>query len=384
MKIKSLSFMGAIEWEDKLWFYGKPWNALCSLDTETGEMTVEAVYGKPVQIGAIFFWRNKFFLFFQNSFSVLVYDVASRLFYLVEGNENDFGWVEPKIMATHALVDNVVYIFPVGAACENGKIVIATFNLENEQFQRYILCPDNQSVEESTFWFNYPGISGTGLYAGRCSHNQYLYADLVQGRYSLVTLCKDNIFPYAVCGDGNRVWMTQMAHPDIYCKNLSGGLSRFPVETTDRQPYSRILNLSEYVIALPRYSDVIVLIEKNKMQHYCLPISHLLPKDINKECSKSYSCSETGSYIFVHPLGMGCILKISKMDLSVNNVSVWCNSKKFFHAFEKENSWWQEEASFLTLTNFLDMISSDAVLELKDKGRDTIRPTIGHEIYWEI
>ena len=379
MECPNLSFMDSVDWNGRQWFFENRWKALCSIDDTTLKLSVESVYGKDINIGGIFVWKDELYLFSQNSFVALKYNANSCTFYETKWDGAETEWLEPKHMALHSMVGDRVYIIPAKAKCKSGNIYIAYYDLVREKFHSFVFNCQGKGIEDDFCLFSFPSMRDGVLYAGMIMAPQYLCADVSSGRYSLLTLPNEKIYPFSVCEDGGKVWFTQVESPDI-CYIKDNDMVRFPVDEKINQPYSRILSIEEHIIVLPRYGNTVVLIDKTTEKVYCLHINDLIHQGSDNNGSKIYSCTETDSTIFLNPLNIGKMLCIDKHELYIYEAHLECDADIFIDKIINKQHIWYENNEILTLRNIVEYLA----LKNSDYSNDSAKYEKSHgELIYE-
>lgn len=386
MNFSNMNIASILEDKKEIWFFENLRQALCRLNLKTKEVMIEYFFQEIdyLFVGKIFKYKKKIFLFSLDGLRVVVYDLKTKKAYEIKGLFNEYNKLEKRHVSIYVKKDKNVFIFPVEMICKENRLIIITFNLETETFSNVVIEPGNEKITEKFCCFAYPSEKDSIINGAFINSNTYININLNTQKYELNHINLDDIHLSSCCRDESGFWMTQDDNASIIhiLPTEDKEIRYISVEgVTNKQPYSHIYCLSKYIIALPRYSEKVVLIEKNSEQVFAISINNSIQNTMSQGASKCVTCIEYKEKIYLFPLAMhvGSVVNIKKME--AEPFIMWCEEKKILPVFSNNFIYYQED-ELIKLQKLIKVIKNN---DYKTRQMISLKKQfVGGKIYQEV
>ncbi len=309
--------------KNKMWYFDKELPALCEIDFETHNMRVLAnYYGKNnIQPHKVFCVNQVLFVTFLDATRIWKFDMDKEI---LQEFIDDISFVDDcdKPYVFTVLVDDRIWFIPRYKTAS-----MCYFDLSKELFfvndklQRKIGMYEKKDEIPIVSLSEY----GTQLWAVLWNTNQYLKYDFHSGELELFELKNSNIHLNSICYDGESVWLTQTDNTNLICVDAKGNIVSIKIgDKKTEEQYSRIMNLNDDIIVLPRFGDTIILVCKKTREIREVEISRkFLSEDkLKKGYSKILGCHETQEKIYLFPWGIADLLFVNKEEMKIEKVKI--------------------------------------------------------------
>lgn len=356
MDFVQASFEDAVFELGYMWIFDNQVQGICKINISTFEMEIISLYVGKEKFAArrIFSIQDKLYIASGVSADILVYDKKIQRWdselYPKELLRKDVARAY-EIFA----YENNIYFFPIYA---NKKIIC--FEICSQRYSSKEIFEANImekigaaymsgfSLYKGTVWF---GIYGTPL---------YVKYDLVKGKAELFHSSESDAALETVCFDGRSIWMTKVNCTDVICED------RQVIKILDRQSYSRLYDIGNYIITCPKYSNKLVLVEKEtfKVIVINMPFSED-EKQRQSGGSNIVNCREYFEHIFFFPHGIKAMFVLDQKTFEIRRIQLKCEDY-IDRCFKKERVLIMENDS-ITLENLLQFCRQDSCSAHEEK-----------------
>jgi len=366
----------------KLWYFDSAIQALCTMNLQTYLVEIICFYLEGFDGAYKIFRKNRsLFIASCRNPDILKYDLDTHQFKLYQHIKNG----QSGGMACHFMKENMIWMLPCAAL----KDPIIGFNVSNGSFEE----KDSLKLELSkkfkklqlVFSGNdhdkfYAAISGTkDCFCFEPQHNRFEWIECDIGNEKL----KLN----TICFDGKTIWVSEENNNRIIGieKENKFFIAEIPFKE-EHYIYSRILDLKQMIIGLPRFGEQIVFIDKITKCVHCVKYNwkNILKRDYIL-ASKSIGCIEDEDYIYILPWGISKILKIKKKDFSCIQINAKYKEKMGLSLCNQ--IYRNRQSQFYILFERIASIKDFIACEKRYKMSDTFRTQdhlIGVTIYTTI
>ncbi len=333
MDIINASFSDGFFEDNYIWVFDNRIQAICRVHIETLEMEIISHYMNIDKFIAydIYFFQNKFYLMTKMSSKILVYDRDCGTFNLLIPS-----WKEEKTLSNCAIYTEkcYIYFFPY----DLNKNVVCVDLCNQVYIQKKLpVSLIRKELGNSDLPVNFFSFCSGIVWFVLLNTNCYGKYNMIEEMLVLFNIEAAGGFLDRICCDGEHIWLTESENGNITC------LEKGVVTISENLSYSQLSNIDGSIIALPTYSDKVVLVDKKNFRAsvICLPFSEAERQ--RKEGFKNIvKCREYRDFIYLFPHGIKDLFLLDKKTLEVKRVKITCKDyiKK---CFENKNIYLKED-----------------------------------------
>lgn len=308
--------------ENKMWYFDKDLLAVCEMDFDTYTTRILAnYYGKRNALPYRVFCVDKILYFtFLDAHRVLKFDMEKNILQeIIDDNSFVSDCANPYVFTV--MTDNRIWLIP-----RYKTTPTCYFDLSKELFYQddTLNREIDKYVKKNEMAIVFPAEYDTQLWAVLWNTHRYLRYDLRSGEVEIFELRNTNIHLSSICYDGKSVWLTQTDNANLICVDGEENIiiAEDGNESSEEQ-YSRIVNLKDDIIVLPRFGNQIILICKKTKEIRKVEINRKFFSEdkLRGGCSKIIECHETQGEIYLFPWGITDLLLLDKEEMRIKKVN---------------------------------------------------------------
>lgn len=320
---------------NKMWYFDNDLQALCEFNLDTCNLTIiEKGHVEGNLISNNIFYRNgMLYITFCNSNGILKFDMEKSVFREIMSKE-DIKLTSDckKSYDFQTIVDNKIWQIPTymdkPVCCYDlSKKQFYQNNMLNRSIEKYVKTNERTIVYASGY--------DTQVWSVIWKTHRYLKYDLRSGKIEIFQLKDSNKHLNSICYDGENVWLTQIDSTDLICVNHEEYVISIEDEDKNKkEQYSKIVNLKDDIIVLPRFGNEIILVCKETRAVRKIEISdEYFPNyRIESQCSKIVGCYEVEEKIYLFPWGISDLLLLDKKKMLIESIKIK-NSSEIYRKY---------------------------------------------------
>ncbi len=321
MDVVNASFSDAF-FEDKyMWVFDNRIQAICRVDIDSMEMKIISHYAGREEFIAydMFSFQNRLYLATRETFQILIYD-------------RDKQEEKEPFSLQHFSGDKEASSTDYGICCFKGCIYflpreldksMVCFDMIEKKYEQKVLpvCLKENKVRECHLHTSPYSFYKETAYFTIDNTNYYGKYNVIQKKIEIFQDEGKEHFLELICFDGTYIWLTENRSGNILCEG------RESVKIPGEQSYSRLYNMEKFIIAIPKYSDRVILVEKETLEAFIIS----LPYDEREKQRKTgyrntVKCCEIGELIYLFPHGIKDMFIINKKTLQAERVKIKCRN----------------------------------------------------------
>lgn len=306
-------FKDAIFEDEFMWYFDNLLQALCRMNLKNHQIEMISKYENIEKfiVRWIFQSKDKFYLATNSSMKLLIYDLKKRTIEMVESNTNELS-NEISEQFSAFFYANCIWFIP-----KYTDELMYYYDLKSKKYhelEEFKLVMEKK-LGNQIYPITFPFCSQGAIWFTIFETQKYIKFDLSEKVGECIHQVGENLQYEGICYDGNCVWLTIKNSNNILCAKEQSTVIRI----SEKQSYSYLFNLEKYVVALPRYSNRVVLIDKKT---YGVTVVYLQIEENKKKSGRSYivNCKEHGDYIYLFPHGIKSFFKLNKNTLVVEKI----------------------------------------------------------------
>lgn len=379
MKEINLMFGDAYIDDGWMWFFDNKLQSFCRMELDTGLVNIVSSYRREASEDLfrsyrIFFYGHCFYITTYWNSDILKYDPEAHTFTRftnkITSTEFPLNFYEFQ-----ELMGDRIWLFP-----SYGVNSVYCFLPETESFIEIGRLNDclSEHVDPKELAVIYAGCDGDALWTAVYHTDLYLKYDLNRSEIVRYRTERPDFHLNSVCFDGANMWLTQTDSSDIICVEETGQTTVLTTNLESKEKaYTRIVNLEQFVIALPRLGNCAALIKKETMEITEIDLRPLkLPADEDRlDYAKVVMCRETGNEIYLFPWGLTRIIGICKEDLSPRVIRTYWDPEELYPLLfesdlaKKAGIYENNEIGLADLISYLSFSKPENVTEQSDIGK---------------
>lgn len=316
--MQELFFEDAVFSDGYMWFFDNCIQAICKANIQEKKACIvrHLQDTRVFNVKWLFEWDNYYYMASKSGCRLLVYGEK----------ENQFFWIEPqeKMKRKNSLVfsqNRQIWFFP---KISSGETLV--FDIDQQQYthRNEFVEMSKQCFGMNEFPIAFPSFCD-GVFCFSVNNSIIKY-DFNRGTYHKRSILLDNDAVNSVVLDGEKVWATLKNSNDIVCVDEDEHF----IKVQGKQSYSWMYVIENYILILPRYSNNIILIEKN--HEFKLSVIEIGKKEFNCVTGRSrhVNCCKHGQYFYIFPYGEKRLIRIHQKDRTVQTIDL-----EFIDYFER-------------------------------------------------
>lgn len=375
--MRDLMFADVVIDGDNFWFFNNKMQALCRLNIESHKVQIKALYEGTEYFSSnkIFNFGRKIYITSNASTRILAYDKDVRnIVEIINPNElilktNNNGFVYTF------LFEDCIWMIPHCIAKP-----IYCFDLNAEKFYEEITLYSQLKnyVDEQHMYITFANYAEEVFWAVIQGTRYYMKFDLLSKKIITFGVSERNTQLNGICCENSRIWLTQQNSNSIWC--IDDIIRKIDIDNEIEEPYSNLVCLSDYIIALPRYGNNIVMIDRSNLSTQIISIQKYIVNPMREKYSKIIGCCEINDNIFLFPWGITELLIFNKKTLNLEKVDLIYDKDELLQMYLKRNILVFDD-EYLQIVDYVDFVLNYDFEETKCLESEL---TCGEKIYHSV